>query len=92
MSALCFDTLLTNLKSANDDEVPQWAIVLKECFKSILIALNDNNYSAENNSLKQDISKLKLMILRSVVEMIAWSFTGLVSSKTKTRMYLFAMY
>ena len=60
-------THLTNLESANDDEVPQWAIVLKECFKSILIALKDNNYSAEleslnveYNSLKQDIKNLKI--------------------------------
>ena len=38
MSVVCFGTLLTNLEAANDDEVPQWAIVLKECFKSILTA------------------------------------------------------
>ena len=60
------DSLLSNLNAINDPNMPQWAIVLMECFKGVITILQDikgNNdlideVKAENVKLNNEIVSL----------------------------------
>lgn len=62
MGDVNFDQLLIQLSTASEENAPPWAIIMMQCFKSLLILLQgdfNKNYDTQIQQLKQDKNELK---------------------------------